>query len=541
MGIHLSSSSAVLSSSRPSPAATFPRPVSPAMKPFTEPFGGLSGMPMYLMAVLGCSAGFYTFGYDQGIASALLASPDFQAEFASLFGDATILGVVFALFTLGAMFGSLFVSAIGNRFGRRQMVIFGSVTTFVFAALQAGSVGLPMFIIMRFLNGAAVGILTSTVPPYIGELTKPKHRGLLMSLELVIGSTGLMTAFWCLLGFGNYTGPVGWRVPLALQAAFVVITITMLCWAPESPRWLCEVGRVEEGERVLAQLWGAEFASASIHEIREAIAVESETHVSGYKACFSGNKQCFRYRTMLSVGVNFLQQATGINMATYYGGLILGQAVSADLIGILLGTTGVAGSIGAAFGCFFLIDRLGRVRTLMLGSSLLCVAQCFLAGGIINIDPAAEGISAPGGIAVFGLYLFIFAFSMTWLPLGWIYGAEITPLAIRPQASSLGYAVQYIMNFMVVLVTPIGTDNIGGYYYIPWAISNGVTVIVLYFFFPEISGLSLEEIDLLFSDGKVRMRRSPSKPISSFVDAKPNVEHHEDIKNTSSHGTGNAV
>lgn len=211
------------------------------------------------------------------------------------------------------MFGSLFVSAIGNRFGRRQMVIFGSVTTFVFAALQAGSVGLPMFIIMRFLNGAAVGILTSTVPPYIGELTKPKHRGLLMSLELVIGSTGLMTAFWCLLGFGNYTGPVGWRVPLALQAAFVVITITMLCWAPESPRWLCEVGRVEEGERVLAQLWGAEFASASIHEIREAIAVESETHVSGYKACFSGNKQCFRYRTLLSVGVNFLQQGEDRN------------------------------------------------------------------------------------------------------------------------------------------------------------------------------------------------------------------------------------
>merc|ERR1712230_178608 len=144
------------------------------------------------------------------------------------------------------------------------------------------------------------------------------------------------------------------------------------------------------------------------------------------------------------------------------------------------------------------------VRTLMLGSALLCIAQCCLAGGIKNIDPTADGINGASGIAVFGLYLFIFAFSMTWLPLGWVYGAEVTPLAIRGQASSLGYAVQYIMNFMVVLVTPIGTDNIGGYYYIPWAISNGVTVIVLYFFFPEISGLSLGEIDLLFSDGKVR-------------------------------------
>lgn len=65
-------------------------------------------------------------------------------------------------------------------------------------------------------------------------------------------------------------------------------------------------------------------------------------------------------------------------MATYYGGLILGQAVAADQIGILLGTLGVVGSVGAAFGAFVLIDRLGRVRTLMLGSALLCIAQCCL-------------------------------------------------------------------------------------------------------------------------------------------------------------------
>lgn len=93
--------------------------------------------------------------------SALQANPDFQQRFASLFEDSTILGVVFALcvawnemgypnptpaltgvcsFTLGAALGALFVSVVGNRFGRRQMAILGSIATLVFAALQASSI-----------------------------------------------------------------------------------------------------------------------------------------------------------------------------------------------------------------------------------------------------------------------------------------------------------------------------------------------------------------------------------------------------------------
>lgn len=65
-------------------------------------------------------------------------------------------------------------------------------------------------------------------------------------------------------------------------------------------------------------------------------------------------------------------------MASYYGGLILGQAVSEDLVGILLGTVGVSAVVGSIFGSLFLVDRLGRIRSLMLGSALCCLAQCFL-------------------------------------------------------------------------------------------------------------------------------------------------------------------
>lgn len=100
---------------------------------------------------------------------------------------------------------------------------------------------------------------------------------------------------------------------------------------------------------------------------------------------------------------------------------------------------------------------------------------------------------------------------MTWLPCGWIYGAEISALAVRNQAAALGSATQYIFNcespplasllvgtktdlgFFIVLiveVTPSGISSLGWKFYLPFAVSNAAMIPLLYFFFPEI-GMSL--------------------------------------------------
>lgn len=78
----------------------------------------------------------------------------------------------------------------------------------------------------------------------------------------------------------------------------------------------------------------------------------------------------------------------------------------------------------------------------------------------------------------------------------------------------MGIATQYLFNFVVVMVTPTGIASIGGHYYIPWAISNAAIVVLLWWFFPEPARLSLEQVDLLFLDGKVKVRRSPRAPVA---------------------------
>lgn len=49
-------------------------------------------------------------------------------------------------------------------------------------------------------------------------------------------------------------------------------------------------------------------------------------------------------------------------------------------------------------------------------------------------------------------------------------------------------------------VTPIGLANIGWKYYLVWAALNASFVPMVYFFYPETKGLSLEQIDHIFLD-----------------------------------------
>ncbi|BGP20699.1 hypothetical protein JCM10213_001054 [Rhodosporidiobolus nylandii] len=485
------------------------------MKPFSEPWGdSLSGLPLQLVTITGCAAGFFAFGFDQGIANALTQNADFYAQFPRLEGDETVLGTVLALFVLGAACGCLTASVVGNRVGRRPFLISATVGTIIGAAGMSGAVNLGMFCAFRIILGFSVGVITSVVPSFVAEVSKPANRGLLMSLELVFAATGLMTAFWVTYGFAKEQRPIGWRVPTALQGAFLVVTLITLMFTPESPRWLAEAGRAEEGHRVLERLHGREYADAAMSEIKEAIAIEhAAASGKGYADCFSNNDQCFRYRTLLAIAVNFFQQATGINMATYYSGTILIQSVgmAPDRATLVLGGLGIAGLVFMVFGCFFMMEKVGRVNTMIVGAIGCCIGQTLLAAGV------GVGTKAGGVVAATGLYIFLCIFSGTHLPTAFVYSAEIVPLAIRSRAATLGVAVQYIANFVVVMVTPVAIKNITYGFYIIFAIINALMVPAIWFTCPEIAGLSLEGIDGLFANGKVTMRRTTKVDIGGHM------------------------
>lgn len=63
-----------------------------------------------------------------------------------------------------------------------------------------------------------------------------------------------------------------------------------------------------------------------------------------------------------------------------------------------------------------------------------------------------------------------------------------------------------LQNFFIVMITPVLITSIGWGTYLFFAVLNALFLPVIYFFYPETSGRSLEEIDLIFAKGYIEKK-----------------------------------
>ena len=105
--------------------------------------------------------------------------------------------------------------------------------------------------------------------------------------------------------------------------------------------------------------------------------------------------------------------------------------------------------------------------------------------------------------AAVGIYLFIVFFAFTILPLPWIYPPEINPLRTRTTASAVSTCTNWLTNFAVVMFTPPFISASGWGCYLYFAVMNFLFVPIIFFFYPETAGRSLEEIDIIFAKAYV--------------------------------------
>jgi hypothetical protein len=81
-----------------------------------------------------------------------------------------------------------------------------------------------------------------------------------------------------------------------------------------------------------------------------------------------------------------------------------------------------------------------------------------------------------------------------------VYGPEILPLEYRSKGMGLATATLWLFSFVMVEIVPSSIANIGWRTYIIFAVFNFSFIPIIYFFFPETKGLSLELVDLAFMD-----------------------------------------
>ncbi|MBR3380053.1 MAG: MFS transporter, partial [Bacillus sp. (in: Bacteria)] len=118
------------------------------------------------------------FGYDIGIIAG--AEGHIQEEFQL---SPLWLGIVVSSLMGGAIIGSILSGLMGDKFGRRKLILVSSIIFFVGALGSAIAPEEISLTIARIFLGTAVGTASSLVPAYMSEIAPAKIRGKLSGLN----------------------------------------------------------------------------------------------------------------------------------------------------------------------------------------------------------------------------------------------------------------------------------------------------------------------------------------------------------------------
>ncbi|KAJ5953544.1 hypothetical protein N7454_000440 [Penicillium verhagenii] len=476
----------------------------------TKRFLGLNGTKLQIAIGLLAGMDFLLFGYDQGVTGGLLTLESFIKYFPSIdtsnvsatSSASTRQGITVAAYNLGCFAGSIPTIWVGNMLGRRKAIFVGSFIMVIGAILQCTSYELAQLVVGRLVTGFGNGINTSTVPTWQSECCKSHRRGQMVMIEGAMITCGITISYWVDFGL-MFTDPneVAWRFPLAFQIFFAAIILGFVMFLPESPRWLILKGREDEAREVLACLMGDETDELFIDTEFTAIkATVLEMAQGSFRDMFTMGPDRHFHRTMLGYVNQMFQQISGINLITYYIPTILEDQIGlSGTLSRLISACNGTEYFAASWVAVFTIEKFGR-RTLMIFGAVgmsLSMAVLAIAEAIAVESTGARKTSASIAQVVF-LFVFNTFFAIGWLGMTWLYPAEIVPLKIRAPANALSTSSNWIWNFMVVMITPVAFANIGYKTYVIFAVINAFIVPVVYFFFPETTNRSLEEMDMLF-------------------------------------------
>ncbi|CAH0028134.1 unnamed protein product [Clonostachys rhizophaga] len=459
------------------------------------------------------------FGYDSAFIGGAMSLPSFASRFKLANAGGTELAAlkanIVSTFQAGCFFGVILCYLATDRIGRRWPLIVCGVVFDLGAILQLVSPGLVGLIYAgRALTGLAVGASSMIVPVYISESCPPAIRGRLIGIFEIFLQTFMIFGFWVNYGVNIHisgTSDSQWHIPFALQLIPGTLLVICMFFQPESPRWLLNADRVLEARKVLQRLRQLpnddDYLNWEINTILHQI---EEENAMGAKKSFLGKLReialpANRIRLILGVTLMFIQNMSGINALNYYSPSIF-QAIGFTGTDIGLLATGIFGIVKAGATAVFMvwgIDRLGRRKALLIGSVGAMVALYYL-GAYTKLSHSfsatpKESKDAGAYVAIVMIYTFAVFYAMSWNGIPWIFCAEVFPMAIRSTCLLFTTCAQWLGQFIIVYSTPYMMTNItyGTFFLFGSAVLFGV--VFVFVLVPETKGLSLEDMDILFS------------------------------------------
>ena len=463
------------------------------------------------------------FGYDtavisgaeKGLQAFFLGAPDFKySDFMHGFTSSSAL--------IGCIIGSALSGFFAGRLGRKKSLIFAGVCFFISAwgSMEPETFGLLpygkpswnlliVFNLYRVLGGIGVGMASALCPMYIGEISPSNIRGMLVSFNqfaIIFGQ--LVVYFVNFMILGDHTNPIiesvgqgfsqvmpgsdpwsistGWRYMFGSECVPAGLFTLLICFVPESPRYLVMTGRDTKAMSVLSRINGFSKAQEIIADIKATLTTKTEK-------LFTYGFMCVFVGIMLSV----FQQAVGINAVLYYA-----PRIFADMgMGNPMMQTVIMGVINITFTlvAVFTVEKIGRKPLLISGSIGMGIGAFVVA--------LTFGNSSLNIVTMVALMVYSASFMFSWGPICWVYMAELFPNTIRGTATAIAVAFQWIFNFIVSSTfVPMFNmhlrpgDDFGHWFtYSLYGVICVLAALFVYRLVPETKGKSLEDMTKLWS------------------------------------------
>lgn len=292
-----------------------------------------------------------------------------------------------------------------------------------------------------------------------------------------------------------------WRIPLGLQMVPSLVLAIGILFCPYSPRWLISQDREDEARDVLLKIRSASHdeIEEEMDRIKNDVAYLRENEIESYRQLL---RPPLLRPFFLGVGIQILQQLTGINATIYYAPMIFEKISPENRVLAPLVATGIQGTVNVLFTIptIIFIDKLGRRVLLIIGAIIMTVSMVVVAV-LTSLSPGDACLYSKNecsSIFIANLIFictFIAAFAFSWGPVPWAYCAEIFPLTIRAKATSLTTAANWATNCVVSFIALYLVKHSGPGLFITFSVFCGIMIGIVYFFYPETKRIHLEGYD----------------------------------------------
>ncbi len=380
---------------------------------------------LQILVIILCSVNVFIDGYD--IQAMSLAVPVLveawglpRADFAFALSAAIVGGVL----------GGAFLSPLGDRYGRRAILVWATVIMAIGTFLTATATSPNQLLLWRVIMGLGMGASVANAIALTSEYMPAAKRARLITLMYCNIALGALTA-----GFiaPNITGIWGWQGIFIVGGILpMVLALALYLWLPESVRFMMERNPGDQRIKQTLKRLAPDIEPSRIYT--EARTAELKLSVTTLVA------PLYRYRTFLIWAIFFLNMFVLYFLISWMPQLLADQGWTVPQSqrgGVLLQAGGIIGGLTLAF----LVDRgktvhgmfCAYVITTIAFGLFLVVESTILQWGLLIL--VVGGGTSGAQFAVNALAATFYPPGIRATGIGWAtavgrFGAVFGPLAI---------------------------------------------------------------------------------------------------------------